>query len=96
METAGIEIPATRSGIDRRIVAAAIAATALAGLAGGYAFGTASDAAPAGVTIVGHAAPATWDDAFRESAVVKQHAREAARAAALAAQLDIRMARVEK
>jgi hypothetical protein len=96
METAGIEIPEPRKGVDRRIVAAAIAATAIAGVAGGYAFGTSSDAAPAGPTIVARAAPATWDDALRESSVVKQHTRAAARAAAIAATIDIRMARVEK
>ena len=92
MDTVGIEIPEAPRRFDRRLIAVALAATAAACLAGGYALGTSSDGGSATQTIIARGTPATWEDAVRESVTLKRHATEAERAAAI----DIRMARVER
>ena len=92
MDTVGMDIPATPRRFDRRLTAVALAATAAACLAGGYLIGTSSDGGSATQTIIARGTPATWEDAVRESVVLKRHAAEAERATAI----DIRMARVER
>ena len=92
MDTVGIEVPPVRRRLDRRSTAVAVAATAVACLAGGYALGTSSDAASPTPTVMARGMPATWQDAVEEANAVKQHAAETARAKPL----DIREARVER
>ena len=60
MDTVGIEIPEAPRRFDRRLLAGALAATAAACLAGGYALGTSSDGGSATQTIIARGPPATW------------------------------------
>jgi hypothetical protein len=92
MDTVGIEVPNVQKRVDRRLAAAAVAATAIAALGGGYALGNSSDAAAPAPTLIARGMPATWDDAVRESNAMKRHARAIEQAGAI----DVRMARVEK
>jgi hypothetical protein len=92
MDSAGIEIPKAASRFDRRLTAVALAATAAACVAGGYALGTSSDGGSPTETSIAHATPSPWEAAVRESVVLKRHATAAERAAAI----GIRMKRVER
>ena len=92
MDTTSIEIPAAEPvrGIGMRLAGAALAATAIAALGAGYVLGQAnvSPATAEPVSAIGDGQ--TWDQALRESVVLKQ------RATGPAAELDIRQRRIEK